>query len=348
MKIDDRFLDGYFGMINLAMKDADHAKAVELARRAIALAPAWSDVYNLLGHSLLELGKAEEAVSVLEENLKKNEPRNLSSHYLLGKAYAQLQQWERAREQFSAAIDIDPQYVHAYYGLSGALARLGRKEEADRYSARFKELKEKDEAAQAADKHRDDRSTTAQTVAALLVSAGKAYLKHQEPGRAEEHWLRALKLHPAEVDARRALAMLYHQDGRIERALEIVRELAGLQPHYFGHYLRIGSFQAGLMRFEEAEAAFLKVTQLAPRMAVGYAMLAKLYLDANQKAAEAPALARKAVEIEPIAVNYHLLYEACLKTNDVAGAKAAIGKAAELDPKNPSYQRLHEAIRDTK
>lgn len=361
LESDPGFVDGYQGMIELAARDGDFAKAVEIGRRALAVTRSMV-VCNTLANSLLRLDKPQEAVQVLEESLKQNDPRAPPTLYLLAKANAQLHKWELAKKYYAAAIEANPDYFHAYYGISTACARLGEKEQSQRYLAQFKRLQKQAETDLVRVRHaraeigeleperevRDEAVVITGLLSTLHASAGKAYYNLRDARKAEENWRRAADLHPADLESRRALLMLQRQEGRLNEAVATLKEIIEIEPKSAANYVTLGALYGAQRQFDHAEEMFQKVCQLRPREPLGYALLAKLYVDADRKTSEASSLARKAVELAPNVPNYALCVEACLKNKDTAGARAAAQEALRRDPQNPAYKKLYESIAEKK
>ncbi|MEW6324412.1 MAG: hypothetical protein AB1515_03390 [Nitrospirota bacterium] len=57
------------------------------------------------------------------------DPADPSTHFGLGKAYGEEEQWEPSAAAYRQAIALQPDYTAAYEGLSQALRALGRTEE---------------------------------------------------------------------------------------------------------------------------------------------------------------------------------------------------------------------------
>jgi uncharacterized protein HemY len=57
------------------------------------------------------------------------DPNDPMTHFGLGKAYGEEQQWERAAESYRRAIELKSDYTAAYDGLTEALRALGRTDE---------------------------------------------------------------------------------------------------------------------------------------------------------------------------------------------------------------------------
>lgn len=90
-----------------------------------------ADTYELFqkGKRLLADGRTAQATVSLEK-AKRREPYKASIREALGIAYFRLRRFEEAEVEFRAMIDITPTDAYGYYGLSRALARLGRGAEA--------------------------------------------------------------------------------------------------------------------------------------------------------------------------------------------------------------------------
>lgn len=58
---------GHFRLGQLLMEDGQHEEAVKSFRRTLELSPQFSKVYQLLGTSLIKLGRKDDAVTVLRD-----------------------------------------------------------------------------------------------------------------------------------------------------------------------------------------------------------------------------------------------------------------------------------------
>jgi tetratricopeptide (TPR) repeat protein len=257
-----------------------------------------------------------------------------------------LKRYEKAREFLETALKMAPDYTSAYHALATACARLGDEEKAREYLDRFKVLKGQDE-----QRHRDmlklqnGLADVRESLAGVYTAAGKVYLAHGDLPTAEKHLQRAIEVSSDfSAEPRQVLAWLYQRQGRTDKALE---ELAELEKHAMENpavCLTLGQLYAQLGEFERAERAYKRLIEISPHWGSGYAALANLYLQANRKIPEARTLARKAVELEPVATYYLQLALVCQRAGDRAGAIAAIEEAVTRDPGNPEYRRLRELM----
>lgn len=136
-----------------------HAEAVEMYRRAMEGHAGDDGVWNGLGHSLLQLGRKEEARNVFAEAIRRFplftlplnnlgniyadegkgaeaaecylraleiDPADRFALYNLGRLAALGGRWDGAREWFEKAVAAAPEYTEAQNYLGYALIRLGR------------------------------------------------------------------------------------------------------------------------------------------------------------------------------------------------------------------------------
>lgn len=344
LKREPRYAYAYHGLGLVVAKKADYEEAAIQQRRALALAPGFSDVAVELADALMKLDRLDEAIEVLEKHLEANS-RSLPARVNLGHAYLQAREYEKARDAYLAALEIHGELPRAQFGLATALARMGRRDESRRAMARYRELEAKKIELRTDLRSRfDDLEAMCTDFAVRFTYAGRVCLAHGDLAQAEQLWRRAATLDPGGVPCRVQLASLYQQTDRGEEALRACRQLVEIEPASPAHRLHLGIVCANLQRFDEAEAAFQEVVRLASESPEGHAALAKLYLGTGRRLADAPRLARKALELQPNAPNYALLSQAHAARGDRAEAVSAIERAIELDSANPQYQEMLELL----
>jgi len=323
LELDPDYAPAHYSLGSIAQEGGELAKAAEYYRKAAELEPHASRHFSALGETRMNMGELDEAARVLEQDLQAH-PRSIPSLILVGQVYVRLQQYEKARDTLETAIEMAPSFTNAYFGLGTACTKLGDREKGKEYFERFKALKAEDE-----QRHRDslkaedDVARVRQALATLYASSGKVYLAHGEVSTAEEQLRKAVEIDPDFAGARPVLVWLYQVQGRTEEAL--------------GDYTDLGEF-------EGAERAYRRLVEISPFQGGGYAGLARLYLQADRKIAEARTLAEKAVELEPVAPYYSMLALVCQRVGDGAGALAAIEEAVAREPGNPAYLRVREMI----
>ncbi|MFH1924768.1 MAG: tetratricopeptide repeat protein [Planctomycetota bacterium] len=320
----------YGGIATIAAKKGEHEKAAEMAEKALRVDPAYFLARTVRAKALIDLARPEEAISLLEEYLR-TDPRS-QGFVLLGQAYSQTGEHEKAKENYEAAIERYPEYTGAYHGLSRACARLGRQDAARQAMAKYRELRATEKPArQGTDMVKDDLEATYRSAAIFYTDIGRLYYSQREPREAERLWRRAAVLVPEDVGCRQALAWLCRGEGRTQETIELMEEMASIEPENPGYWIEIGRLWAEMVQLEPAEKALRKACAVAPQNAEGHAALARLYLTIGRNPAEALTLARTAVQLQPTAANYALLAAACERNDDHPGAVAAREQAAKLE-----------------
>lgn len=336
----DPTFGGAYGSIGLArLEMGQHEEADEYLAKAVHLTPDSSRFAIAWAQALLALGRTEEAVRILEADIKKH-PRAMAAIALLGHTYVQLRQFEKGKEMLLKAIVLGPEYTNAYHGLVSACSNLGEKEEAKQYAEKLRELKAKDER-----RHRDslknqvDRQRIGISAAKLYVEIANEYIASGNPEVAEAYLHRSQDLNPDSPQACEVLAWLYVRQGRKEEAISMLKELLARGEDSLSAQMRAGCLFAELGDMRAAERAYRRAVELTPELAGGYAALASLFLQQAGRGTEAQELAKKAVEMEPTAQYLLLLANASLVTNDTQTAREAIERASALTPQDPEVQQ---------
>lgn len=93
-------------------------EAIDECKRAIEVDPDFGNPYNDIGAYLISLGRLDEAKSWLERAIEspRYEPRHFP-HYNLGRIYLAQGMLALAREEFLAALGIEPRYTLAQQAL---------------------------------------------------------------------------------------------------------------------------------------------------------------------------------------------------------------------------------------
>ncbi len=106
----------------------DYKRAFEEAQKAIRIDPDFGNPYNDIGVYLIAMGKEDEAIPYLEKAMQaKRYCCYQFPHFNIGTIYLKKEMYERARQEFEKAIEIDPTYGPARKALE-FLDRAGFKE----------------------------------------------------------------------------------------------------------------------------------------------------------------------------------------------------------------------------
>ncbi len=349
LQLDPGRADAYDMLAMVSFEKGDSQRVVELCQEALKIEPEMASAYHRLGRALMDLGQSEELIATMRQAVKVLPPSS-ESHYLLGQGYLQSREYENAKEALQAVIERRSDHTQAYFGLFTACARLGQREEADRYKQKFQELEAVDRRALSDRNAREDTLSglplVRKTAAKTCCGAAEVYFAHDDLAKAEELWRKAAVLDPDNGPCRAALLTLYQRQDRIPDALALFEQLGQMQPESGLNHYFLGDIHTRLRQLDSAEAAYRQVTKLAPERPEGHRALAELYLRNNRKAPEARAHAQAVARLQPSASNLFLLAVACAANRDHAGALAAMGRVVELDPDNAEYQRFHRRLQE--
>ncbi len=344
LELDPNNAVAFNGMAWIAMKKAEYEKAVDLWERAIQIDPDLPYVHGTLAGALACLGRPEQAIESLKRDIQLS-PKPAHSLVMMANQHMLLKEYEKAKAAFKAAINHQPGYLNAYYGLANAYARTGEMETSREYINTFRALKAKEmDALKKRDKAFDDLRSVCRKVSETHTAIGRLYLMNKRPAKAEQLLLRAAQLDPENTVSRMVLASLYQQTGRNDQALRLYDELIRIEPGRVNHYIGKGICAAMLGQLGKAEKTFQEIIRLYPSRAIGYRELAHFHLMTRTKPAEALLLIRKAVDINSSAKNLYLLSWACEINKDQQGAIEAIRRALELEPNNEDFKKILQRI----
>ena len=251
----------------------DALAAAELCQQALEAAPDDVDLLTLHGVVLLDLKRAKDANLPLVKAVKLA-PRFARARENLGHSLILLGRYDEAVEQLRKAIELEPRSESARRNLAHALACGGKAEEADEmYEQAFLLAPDRRRLAEAGEHFRDGRvkeceqiclellARNANDVNALRLLA-KVAGEAGRWGKAERLLQQALELAPDFHDARLELAQVYKQQDRLEDAVATIETtLADTPRSAYAHYL-YASMLAISNRHEEALTAYRKAIEL--------------------------------------------------------------------------------------
>jgi len=336
--------DAYLGMAGIAMKAGEYEKVAGLCRKAIEIAPRLPGVHHRLAEALLELAKPKEAIAEAEQEVAIR-PDDGGAYYLLGQAWFHLKEYEKAVSCYEKTLQLQPKASAACYRLSLAYARLGDAEKARTYREKFQAFREDIvDSSRARIMKISDVSQIATIASRIHTDAATVYRTEGWIPTAEAHWQRAAALDTRNPVCRRRLVELYMRFGRLTEAAALAEQLRQIDPENATYHLNTGVIYAGLRRFDAAEAALRRAVDLAPEKAAALRTLVGVLVHGTGKGADAKALARRLVDLEPTAPNYLLLGQACETDGDLPGALAATRRAAELAPDHQGVKAVLERL----
>jgi tetratricopeptide (TPR) repeat protein len=128
LELNDRYVNAIHWYASYYLAIGDTERCSEMAHQALEL-DSISDSTRAVAAWTLAFGEPEEAISVMDETLKRQPGFHLA-HFVKGVALLALQQDEHARQSFQAAVDLSGGLPFYQTSLALALARTGRRSEA--------------------------------------------------------------------------------------------------------------------------------------------------------------------------------------------------------------------------
>jgi len=335
----------YDAMAKVAFLKEDNQEAIRLWQKTLDVAPRMPGTHYQLATALMGVGRLDEAAAAFGREIEIN-PHVSSTHAMLGEVTRLLGHYDSALISFKTAVQIDPNATKACYGLATVYRALKDKEQSEQWMVRFRQLKDIDiqgdhDRRSGYDDMDDLRSLAART----FTEVASIYAQHGDYQSAEPLWLRASALDTAQLSCRQNLGQLYHYTNRIDKAIEMCKQLTKLDPGNPEYLVNMGVFYARLEQYDAAIDAMEKANGLDSERSANFRFLTKIYLQTSRDADQAIAYARRAVDLEPSAANYFMLGTALKGKDDQTGALAAFQRAAELDPFKPQYQSNYRNLR---
>jgi predicted Zn-dependent protease len=134
-----------YGLGSVLYAQGQLAEAQARLKESLRLEPGQLAPRYYLALAARDQGNDAEAIAILEDVLQ-DHPNHAAGHEVLGSLLMAKQQYPLAEDHLRKAVQLNPKGVKANYQLGLLLARMGRKEEADRQLEFTKTLRQEDEA----------------------------------------------------------------------------------------------------------------------------------------------------------------------------------------------------------
>jgi len=237
-------------------------------------------------------------------------------HRNRGLAYRNLKEYQRAIEDYSRAIELDPTYVYAYNSRGLAYADLEEYQRAIEDYSRAIEL--------------DPTSVSAYN------SRGDAYADLEEYQRAIEDYNRAIELNPTSDYAYNNRGLAYAELEEYQRAIEDFNRAIELDPTSDYAYNSRGLAYRNLKEYQRAIEDYNRAIELNPTSDYAYNNRGLAYrnLEKYQRAIEDY---NRAIELDPTSdYAYNSRGDAYAELEEYQRAIEDYNRAIELDPTSDS------------
>jgi tetratricopeptide (TPR) repeat protein len=345
----------------LRYQQADHARAVELISKAVALRPNLAVYHANLAEPYREMGQYEKAAGCCRAalSLRPDYPEALGN---LGLALQGMGRTSEAVEQFRRALALRPDFATAHTNLGNALRELGQGEPALHHFRRAVEINPNDPVARTnlgqmlLECGRPDEAL-AQCEAAVRLRPDAAAFQHnlgnayRDLGRfveAKAAYLEAIRLAPALATAHAQLGQTLLRERPDTQALPWLKRAAELEPQNPAFHEMLGDYYLEREEFAEAVECYWRVLTLAKADRAGVRLSLGWALQEQGRLAEALDQYEIAQRLDPnsaLVQNYlGGIHEEFGKT---AAAEAAYRLAIQRQPQFAlPYARLGTLLRD--
>ena len=124
--------EGHYMVGTLAAAAGDLAMASDALKRSIVLRPGWEPAIILRAQTMVRLGQAPQALTLLENAVKEN-PRAFALRMSLAQLLVQIDQPGRARDEFATLLEQRPESSDVLYALGLLSVQLQQLGDARRY-----------------------------------------------------------------------------------------------------------------------------------------------------------------------------------------------------------------------
>lgn len=247
------------------------------------------------------------------------DPRNAELQDELGSVYAQLKDWEHARQAFLAAIQLQPEFAKAHLHLGIAL-------ESEQQPGFREELEKADHLAP------DDP--------VIATQFGQALARSGRDEQAIPILQHALELNPNFAAASYQLGLALQRTNRIAEAIALLQKVAAADPKNAEVLTNLGMALCQAQQAKDAVPVLQRAIALSPNDETAHQNLAAAYIQLSQFD-DAIEQLRAALKESPNASQLHYDLGLALKNkDDAAGAIPELEAAEKLDPSAPEAPYL--------
>jgi len=225
----------YVWLADAQVRQGEYVAAEGSLQRAAQIDPQFPGLDLVMAETAMNLGKLEEAISILTK-ANKAAPLHPRDRCVLGQAYLLQEHYEKAREQFELALAVEPRLSNAHFGLAKALRPAGRADEVKRHLDEYAMLKKRELDAVSHRRAIGMGSDRAETSLPPLVSnfylrTAELSIGHGRFDDAEKQLHRAVFLFPPNTGSWQSLEAFYRQIGRYDAAAAVAsqRESRGVR-----------------------------------------------------------------------------------------------------------------------
>ena len=294
-----------------AYGEGRHADVQALCRRALRDLPNSFAAMHLLGVSILDCERFEDAKRILERAVALD-PGSADAHSNLGFALYNLERHDEARACCEKAIALKPDFATAHRNLGNALLRLKLGEQAVAAFTRAIQLKPDDVEA--------------------YCNRGVAEMMLERYEAAAASCEQALALQPRHFEATVNKGLAHLELRHFEAAERALNDALAMKPDTAELLAHRGRLHSQWSRRAQAEADFDAALALEPSLEVAWRGKAQINV-LTGRVAQAIIASNKALELNPTSEIGFALLGWCLgRQGDIAAAIQHFDRALEIKP----------------
>lgn len=240
----------------------DFADAAIALRRAVGESAGDHEAEQLLGISLFQLGKPDEAIPWLLKLKAAVPPGNTDTEYVLGLCYLRTRDYERARAAFSAMYGVSSESASAYLFLARMLLRQGGDAAAEQYAKKASEL--------------DAR------LPLVHFLLGEVYLYRSEMPGAVREFEYEIRNNPAYAASYDRLADAYLRMAQLDEAEKLLKRSLLLDGNSTGPYILLGKVHLKKKDYAQARMYLEKAVKMDPNNFISHHLLGEAYRGAGK------------------------------------------------------------------
>jgi len=200
-------------------------------------------IYNIMGASLKNIAKDEEAITAYKQAIK-IKPDYAEAYNNLGSIYKETQDFKKAHECFIKAISLNPNYTDAYYNFGNMYEETNNFEKAIECFSKAIML--------------DPIYTSAYN------NIGNIYKEKGNLIQALKYYNKVIELTPDNANIYNNLGNIHEKNNNFEKALECYVKVLSLNPNNADAYNNLGGIDIIKNNFKKAQDHYNKAISLDP------------------------------------------------------------------------------------
>jgi len=211
-------------------------KALEALEFALAINPGYISCYHLKGEIFYELENYEKAISIYNEVIKEVSKTDLVSFCSIGDCYIKLNDFDNAFNYYNKALEINPNFSDAWYGLA----------QIDKEKGLIDSCVEKIK------KAIDLNSENAD----YWFSLGEIYKNLNKKDLALKAFSKAIEIEPSDYESWIEYARIYFEENKIYDAIDILNKAYQYNYNNSTINYELASYYIDINKYSEAMTYF--------------------------------------------------------------------------------------------